>query len=280
MVYHPELDRLRREVRRNTATTLTFWPKLDATGNITASATASDNTFEVFDPGGVSIQASGNITVATVTDVGSRFDISIPSIDALREDYYVRMRYRQTGVATVYQETIYFDVVTEPWGPSQVSLNNLQDLVPTIGERINRQALAVSRTREQHASQLAFQARIQLDEWLRTKVGEDASTAGESIYTSGVVPLGRYIRPRLILNKERLHTIETKLTIAFVFRGDMQRDIDSEEQGANLFEYWLKDAETSFRGMGPLKYDWSDDLVVDEVKEDVGRVQHVRRVQA
>lgn len=280
MVYTPELEGLRREVRRNIATTLIYWPKLDATGNITASATASDNTYEVFDYGGTSIQASANIAVAAVASVGSRFDISIPAIDTLREDYFVRMRFRQTGVATVYQETFYFDVVTEPWGPSTVSLNNLQDLIPTIGDRINRQALAVGRTQEQHASSIAYHARVQLDEWLRSKIGEDASVAGQSINTSGVVPVGRYVRPRLILNKERLHTIEVKLTLAYVFRGDMQRDVESEEQSANLFEYWLKEAETAFRGMGPLKYDWSDDQVVDVVKEDIGRVQHMRRVQA
>lgn len=280
MVYTPELIGLRREVRRSTVTTLTYWPKLEPTGNITASATASDNTYEVFDYGGVSIQASGNITVVAVTGVGSRFDLSIPSIATLAEDNFVRMRYRETGVATVYQQTIYFDVVTEPWGPSQVSLNSLQDLVPTIGDRINRQALSVGRTQEQHASQLAYQARVQLDEWLRGKISEDAAAAGANINVRGPSLADRYTRPRLILNKERLHTIEVRLALACAFRGDMQRDVDSEEQGANLFEYWRQEAETSFRGLGPLKYDWTDDQIVDVVKEDLGRVQHMRRVQA
>ena len=112
---------LRPEVRRSTATTVQWWPKVDGTGNATASATAGHNYFIVYDPAGVEVQAQTNVSPTSVTGVGSRFDLSVPSISTMGEDYRIDLFWRVSGESLERLESIYFDVVREPWGPSTVS---------------------------------------------------------------------------------------------------------------------------------------------------------------
>ena len=89
MSYIRELDDLPWEVRRSTAATLYYWPKVDGS-NVAVSATASHNQYEVLQPNGTVIQARGNATVDTVNGV-SRLTISIPAITTLDERYHAHL---------------------------------------------------------------------------------------------------------------------------------------------------------------------------------------------
>lgn len=268
MPYAAEFDDLRQEVRVSTASTIVFWPKLDGSGNVLASPTAGHCTVEIFGPAGEVVAASANITPTTVVDV-SRFDIAVPAIATLGEDYFAKLTWRQSGGSVSHVETIYFDVCREPWGSSSVSLNSLQSLCPDIGDRLTRQGARVSQTREQRASTVAHQARVELGEWLRAAIADDGTRLGRD---------DGYLRPRLIKDKTRLHTVETKLALALVFGAELR----SDEDGSIAAQHtrWLEAAKASFKALNPLKYDLDDDLDVDVEVRSVPRFIHVRRVQS
>jgi hypothetical protein len=282
VAYAAELDDLRQEVRLNVATTIVFWPKVDGSGNVTASSNAGDNTVEIRKPSGEVEQASTNISPTAVASVGSRFDISVPAIATLGEDYHAVLTWRESGSSFARLEVIYFDVVREPWGPSSVSLNSMQSLVPDIGDRLNRQASRLSQTAEQRASVVGHQARIELGNWLRQAVTEDtqrmSSAVSDEVLRS--TTLDAYLRPRLIKDKTRLHNIEVKLAVALAYGADMRADSEDGDAVAGLYEKWLEAAKTSFSAMGPLKYDLDDTLAVDTTIRDVGRFIPVSRVQS
>lgn len=277
MPYAAELDDLRQEVRLSVASTIVFWPKLDGTGN--AVAAASGNTVEILKPDGTTISGPSALSPTDVSGV-SRFDLSIPAISELGEDYFAKVTWRENGTTFDRLETVYFDVCREPWGPSSVSLNSMQSLVPDIGDRITRQGARLSQTAVQRASVLGHQARVELGEWLRAAVSEDTARMSSVISSTVLVPnYDAYLRPRLIKDKARLHTIEVKLAIALAYKADLRSESADDAIHA-LYKHWLEAAKTSFRGMGSLKYDLDDSLVVDTKANEVGRYTPMRRVQS
>ena len=280
MVYAAEFDDLRQEVRLSTATTIIFWPKVDGSGNVTASPTSGDNTVEIRNPDGTVQTASANITPTVVASVGSRFDISIGSIGTLNEDYHAVLTWRVTSTTFDRLEVIYFDVVREPWGPSTVSLNSMQSLVPDIGDRITRQSARLSQTVEVRASTIAHQARIELGNWLRQAVSDDVTRMSNFISDQVLASqYDSYLRPRLIKDKTRLHNIEVKLAIALSYMADMRADAEEGDGLASLYDRWYKAAKESFAGMGPLKYDLDDNLTAETIISDAGKFINARRAQ-
>lgn len=281
MTYAPELDDLRQEVRAATASTLYFWPKIDAAGNVAASATASDNTYEVRDPSGAVVQAATN--AATSLHFGrTRLDLAIPAIATMAEDYFALISWREAATTFTYQERVYFDIVTEPWGPSSVSLSSLQSLVPDVADRLGRQGQRLGQDAAARASILGHSARIELGQWVRQAVTEDTSRM-VPIISDQLVSQGdasSYLRPRLIKDKSRLHNVEVKLALHLAFVGDMRADSDDGDPVATLAAYWLDAAKQSFKSMTPLKYDLDDNGTVDTEIADVGRFVIQRRVQS
>lgn len=280
MVYAVELDDLRQEIRRNVATTIIFWPKIDGTGNVGASSVAGDNRIEIRNPDGSVQTSETNITQTPVGTV-SRFDIAIGAIDQMDEDYHAVLTWRETGTTLARLEAIYFDVVREPWGPSSVSLNSLQSLSPDIVDRLTRQGNRVSQTPEARASVIAHQARIELANWIRQAVSEDVDRMSPLISDTVITQsTDSYLRPRLIKDKTRLHSVEVKIAMALAYAADMRADAEEGDAVAQLRAHFLAEAKSSFSALGPLKYDLSDDLSVDTTVSEINRFIPVRRVQA
>lgn len=271
---------LRREVRKSVASTLSAYPRIDGTGIVTPSSAA----FVVYDSAGASLQASTSATLTAIEDVGSRLDMAIPAIAAYQEDARVEYSFVYSGAT--YTDVVYFDVVRDPMGPSRIDLDGLKQLEPGIGERIKAQAKLLDQGPEQRASSLAHLARVTLCEWIRAQVSADALARAStpSTTTSGSVPIdAAYLRPRLLLDRARLHGVEIKIAMAYVYRAD-KRAGDEEDEGADAVaaqeKAWMEAARSSFATIGALKYDASDDGVPDTVIEDLGRTVKQRRVQS
>lgn len=291
MAYSLELDDLRQEVRKDTASTVIWWPKIDGAGNITASAVAGQCTYEIRDAANIVVQASANITPTVVTSIGSRFDFSIPAIATMAEDYFVLLTWQVAGETFVHTQTIFFDVVREVWGPSTVSLQVLQTLQPDIGDRILRQAARLSQTDKQRASSIGHLARVELGEWIRASVTADVARILSSIsaprttttFTRPLITDG-YLRPRLIKDKSRLSTVEAKLAVSIAYRSDARAGDDDDEAPADavaaMAKDWLEQARASFMAMGALRYDLDEDLTADTLITPATHFVNMRRVQS
>lgn len=289
MAYSLETDDLRQEVRKDTASTVIWWPKVDGTGNVTASATAGHCSFEVYDPSGTVVQAVTNVTPTVVTSIGSRFDLSIPAIATMGEDYYALIYWRVTSETFVRTNTVFFDVVREVWGPSSVSLQILQTLQPDIGDRILRQGDRLTQTAIQRASSIGHLARVELGEWIRAAVAADvqriASSTSSATTTGGLPQItDGYLRPRLIKDKSRLATVEAKLAVSIAYRSDARAGEDEDESAADavaaLAKDWLERARASFTAMGALRYDLDENLTADVLVTPATRYIPMTRVQS
>jgi len=269
-----ELDDARPEVRKDVAGTIAFYPKLDASGNVLASATSGHVHRTVYDNAGNVHAAQANVTPTTIVDADgnySRIDLAIPAFDLLREDCYAVLVWRESGGSADRVETIYFDVVLQPWGRSTISLNDLQTHVSDIGDRITRQAARLSITKFELASLYGARAHNELYHRLRAQVSEDAGAAlGDS---------DRITRPRLILDKRALHRVEGLIATSMVFESDMTSADPSLSDAAALYQHWAQRAHDAFRGLGPLRYDSSEDRAADITKPSFGRVVRLTRAQ-
>jgi len=280
MAYARELDSLRQELRLDTAGTIVFWPKLNG-ANVAVSAVGGECYFQIYDASGTSIQAQTNIDGTLVGDV-DRFDIPADAISTLDEDYRADIFWTVASGSVVYRDAVFFDVVRYPYGPPSVSLNDLLEERPDVGEVLDRHGQLLGYTagdtaKETAAAIYAVRARVEIDALVRTQVTADAAvgSARAPVHpTTGSV----YTRPNLILNRERLNRVERKLAMRLVYEGDQTGGEDDE--GNWLFLHYKRAAEYAWASVGPLKYDQSEDMVPDTVKDDIGRSVVQRRVQA
>lgn len=273
-----ELDDLRLEVRKSVATTLSFWPKVSGSGNVYVSATP---TFTVYDPDGASVQASSNASLTQInTNEYTRIDCAVPAIGTLGEDYRIDILWVDDATSTARRDQVYFDCVLYPYGPPSVSLNDLLEERPDAAEILARHGallgFSASTAQAQMASIYAVRARVELDALIRDQVRQDSQSES---YTSTGISADHYTRPNLILNRERLNRVERKLAMRQLFAADMSSP-EGEDESAALFRFYADESDKAWRGIGPLKYDSSEDLVPDETVTDLGRVRALRRVQA
>jgi len=278
MAYARELDSLRQELRQSVTGTIVHWPKVNG-ANVVGSAVAGEVTFQVYDSSGTSIQGPTNLTPTTVGDV-SRFDVSVSAIATLDEDYSVKILWIESGGSTTYIDMVYFDVVLYPFGPPSVSLNDMLEERPDVQETLDRHGQLLGYTagdtaKETMAAIYAVRARVEMDAMLRAQVALDQANANASPAIHPATQ-SRYTRPNLILNRERLNRLERKLAMKLVYEGDMAQ---LEGESMFLYEHYKSAAESAWRGIGPLKYDAAEDLVVDSTLEDVGRVVYQTRAQ-
>jgi hypothetical protein len=289
MAFRFERDDARAEVRKDVAGTIAFFPKVDGLGNVTVSAA----TFELRKPGGEVLQAATNAGIVTSGGI-SRLDLAIPAIAALGEDYFAIIRYTPDGAVHAGEnfervEQLQFDVVLQPWGPSRVSLNDLEQKVPTIRGRLARvlDALnaggATGLTVDQVASIFAHQAHAELYRKIRNKIGiERAQVAsrGSSVTTAApLYPAHLYTRPRLLVDRVALQPIEVPLTLACIYEGDIADGVDQREARAQA-EHWRGRADEEFLKLADLAYDFSEDRTPDRTIEKLSGVVVARRVQA
>lgn len=258
MPYARELDSLRQEVRKDTAGTIVFWPKVNGL-NVQV---VTSNTFQVFDPSGVSVEGPTAIDGTLVTDV-DRFDIPVAAIGTLDEGYYVELLWTQAGASEVQRSVILFDCVLYPYGPPSVSLNEMLEERPDAGEVLDRHGQLLGQSageasQEYAAAIYSMKARVELDALIRAQMQVDGG-----------------VRPRLILNRERLNRVEAKLAMREMYAADFSGSDDSE--GLSLYEHYKAEADRAWASVGPLKYDSSEDLSTEETIDNIGRVVIQRR---
>lgn len=263
--YVRELDELRQEVRQNVAGTISFWPKVAGTGNVTATAAS----WEIYSPSGGSALATGSGTISAVgTPSISRIDIAVPAQATLDEDYQARITWRASGESADRFTVVMFDVVLVPWGPPTVSLNDLLEERAEIGavlERLGRRFSPVL-TEQEMAAIYAVRARVALDVKIRSRIEEDAARGSEQAR-----------RPHLILNQERLNRVERLLALAAIYQADMSNPDDEEDDSAAMFRHFTLEGDSAWASVGPLKYDRIEDLVADSVESGAGRIVRTRR---
>ena len=271
-----ERDDLRHEARQGLASTLVFWPKVDGIGNVLVSATAGQNRATFYDSRGNLISGPTNISGTTVSGV-SRFDISVPAIADLQEGAYVVVTYtpdgtQHPGEAIERVHTIPFDVVLQPWGQSTVSLNDLQDRFPTIVGWLTRMAQVLDAssppTAAVLASRFAHKAHAELYVWIRNKMRIEQSARG----------IAGYLRPRLIVDRLRLHPLEVELALSLIFEANVSTAAEGRD-AAELADRFRKAATTRFAVIGDLEYDATEDRLPDTKLETLSRTVPARRVQ-
>jgi hypothetical protein len=279
--YSKELDELRAEVRQSVASTLRWWPKIAGTGNVLASATAADNTYIIYDSSNTVVQASAN---ATNTDVGTEYSyltFSVPAIATLQEDCRVEILWKQRSASVQYRDVLFFDVVLYPFGHPSVSLNDLLEERPDCAELLDRLGVLLGHStgdsaKNGMAAVLAYRARVELEAKVRDAVASKQGEGGS--YSSTDLPSvsDRYTRPRLILNRERLNRVERKLACMLMYAADMTAP-EGEDESAALYRHYRLEAETAWKGIGPLRYDTSEDLVPDSTIVEISRVKQLAR---
>lgn len=273
MAYAKELNNLRQELRLSTAGAISHWPKVAGTGNVGASAA----TYVVYDPSGTALQSGS----CTITDSGGvdRLDVTVSAISTLDEDYYIAYSWTQETVGATFVDYVYFDVVRYPYGNPSVSLNDLQEERPDIGEILTRQGtlLGLSSPAEEMASVFAVRARVELDAMIRADVSARASSAGP---TEGRTSTGEtiYTRPNLILNRERLNRVERKLALMLIYASEMT-DPEGTSEPDGMFRYYRDAVQSAWTSMGPLKYSDADSLLVTDTLTGLGRTFSLQRVQ-
>lgn len=246
MTYLAELDDRRQEVRATSSQEVVYWPKARGEGNVTLDEedTASAN---VYRPNGTLVSAA----VVTVEDMGSeeepgpsRFSLAFDAsgLDLL-ENYYVVIEWTYDGSTRV--DTLRFDVVTEPWDGSDVSLNDLLEEVADAGELLDglAQLKTDGRTREQEASVAAVKACTEVKIWIRQQLEQH----------------GR-IFPRLILDREALRRVVAAQTIARIYRA---QGGGPDSPARAIAQDWSEEARRRLAELGELDYDSDEDRVAD-----------------
>ena len=275
MTFFPELEESRAEVRKDVAGLIVFWAHADAAGIVSASTVAGDCRFEVFDHAGNSIQGLQNVTPAADTNgLTSVLALPIPAISTLQEDAYAVVYWKRDGETVEHVETIYFDVCLQLWGMSSVSINDLAQIRPDIGLVLDQQAARIGggQTRESLASIFGARAHGELYHWIRAQVSAEAS--------GRIDTLESVTRPRLILDRRALARVEALIACSLVYEGDMTSTETAESDAAALYQHFNDRARSAFKSLGNLRYDASEDRVVDTIKPSFGRTVRLRRVQA
>ena len=280
MPYFVENDDLRREVQVNTSRTLYFFPKYGGE-NILTSGTP---TYSIRDPSGTELY-TGTCTVTVVGEV-HRLDVTVPAIATLDEDYSIHYTYTALVLGTPQvRDTVFFDVVAYPLD-SSVSLNDLLEERPDVAEVLDRMGVRLGFTagnglgESQRAMAGIFSRRalVELDALIRSQILKDRDEEFKDYNSFQSARKYRSTRPNLILNRERLNRPLRKLAMMLVYAADMAEP-ESEDESAGLYRYYQAESDAAWRSIGPLKYDFSEDLVPDMDLGDIGRSVQLRRVQ-
>ena len=69
-----------------------------------------------------------------------------------------------------------------------------------------------------------------------------------------------------------------KLAMMLVYAGDMSEP-DGPDESAALYRHYKAEADAAWRAIGPLTYDYVEDLVPETTLNDIGRTSFLKRVQ-
>lgn len=274
MAYVKELDDLRREIRLGESSTVTFWPKIAGTGNVAIDA--GTGTFTVHQPDGTQIQSS---TAITESDQGGYDSLPcvVSAINTLDEGYQIRVTYDVNSVT--YRDIILADIVQWPYsygGHGSISLNDLLEERPDIERVLDRHAIKfASATTEVAASIYGYRARVHSDMLIRQRIRLDSTTAPDA-ESAGSLSGSRFTRPALILNRGQFNMFERYIALMLIFEADAKDPEEGTSESDALYRHYLKRSSDTL-SMLHTEYDSGEDLEVDTVLTDAGRVATLRR---
>lgn len=252
MTYQQELDDVRQEVRRGASGIVRYWPKVDGE-NVAVTGTP---TYVWYDPDGDTL-GSGNTTPTTV----GAFTRCAITIDAsgetdVREGHRVAISFVYSG--STYVESLSFDVVVEPMGSVNVSMNDLTSEQADAEAILLRQALQQEsgRTAVQQAAVLATRAWGDVRAWLKKKVEQQGSSW-----------------PLYILNREELRMV---IVARALYRMHVAQGLSNPEARDHA-EWWRAEADRRFAGLPALQFSTDTDALADDQIQSFGVVEMARR---
>ena len=252
------IEDIRQEMRQDVAGTVYAWAKIDG-----ENVSATSATFVVYGPSGTVVQASTSATLTAVESV-SRIDCSVPAIGTLDEDYRVDIEFVVSGAT--YFTSVSFDVVLWPFSQPIVTLTDMLGERPEFGQILDRLAALLGNqvsTTADAGGVYALKGHVVLDGWIRASVSDHNTGVG----------LGKYTRPYLIINRERLKPVELMLAMREIYKADAN-DVseDTTEESGVLYREYSMLAEKAWRSVGPLKFTVDDDLEPEAIEHRVGGV--------
>lgn len=250
--YQAELDDTRQELRRGAAGTVVLWPKV-AGDNVVASAA----TFAVYEPDGTQL-ASGTSTITTFdTDQASRIACAVSAVGLdLAENYRVDVTYTAGGVD--YVESVQFDVLAEPMGTVQVSLNDLVDEVADAAQILERLAeqQGANETDVRLAARLALRGWGDVRGWLR----RDIRKAG-----------GAW--PAYILDREDLRPVIVARALHRMYALQGRGNATAAESA----DHWKAEADSRYAALPPIRFSDDEDKVETGEVATFGTIRMHRR---
>jgi hypothetical protein len=249
------------EIKRSAGGTIQLWPSVDGVGpvQVTAAVCAVKQVNQTL------LNPTVTITDAVSAGVtGSQLQVTIPAGLPYTYTYNplndYRAEFEWTWSGGIGYTTVPFDVVYQPWGNSTVQLDDLVSVSLAASGVLGTMADQLEVPITQVASQFAAQAHSTIDDWLREKATAD----GE-------------VRGRAILEKARIHRVETQLALALMWRSVMKGD--PNDNATRLHEVHMADARASFNALGNLRYDANEDGAIDSVITSLGRSIRLRRTR-
>lgn len=245
------------EIKKSSGGNIVVFPEVDGSGSVQVSSAIAN----VYRNGTSVLTPTVTIDPYVAHDVtGSRLTIPISSGLEYDEDYRVELEWTRTDNSQTEYQTIPFAVVHQPWGNSTVSIDDMM-AVCTCSGTLDSIGQEQNRTAAQVASQMGAYAHAYLDELIRNRCTED-----------------QQIRAGAILDRQRLHSIETKFAVGFMWRHVMTGDEDID-QATKLHIRWMEDGKNSFQALGNLRYDIDDDGSPDVTANSLGRSIRMTRVR-
>lgn len=273
MSYLLQIDDLPGEAVLNVGGTLTWYPRVQGTGNVTATTA----TYELLDAAGTSL-GTGSATITAVgTPAVSRVTVPVSAGQAVvlsdLQPNTCRLAWRIAGDTVDRVNVLVWEVVRVPWASEAlVSLSDLQTVRPTVGLVLRRQGalleLATGAEAEAAAAGHAYRAHCMVDSMIRAR----ATSQGT-------------VRPRLLFDRARIAgLVEVPLTLSLVFEADARApgpvvDGGGDDEAASLARWYRAQAYEAWASIGALPYDANDDGVPDSQVEPGASVQFLRRVR-
>ena len=252
MTFQQELDDVRQEVRRGASGVVRFWPKVDGE-NVAVTGTP---TYVWYDPEGDTI-ASGNVTAATVgTFTRCSVTIDASSETDVKENHRLLISFVYSTVT--YVESVGFDVVVEPMGSVNVSMNDLTSEQADAEAILLRQALQQEsgRTAVQQAAVLATRAWGDVRAMLKRKIEQQGSAW-----------------PLYILNREELRMV---IVARALYRMHVAQGLSNPEARDHA-EWWRAETDRRFASLPALHFSTDTDALADDVIQSFGTTTLSRR---
>jgi hypothetical protein len=222
-------------------------------------------TAAVFNDSGASLGAVStaitNIEDADDVDVYSRVDLSVPAI-AVGENYTLEVTF--TSGALPYVDAFTLDSVLYPIGQaSLVSLNDMLEVRPDVGDVLARQGLRLGFAEATAAARMAgvyaVRALVDIEGRLRDACREQRGS-----------------RPSLVVQRDRLRQPTLYTAMKLIYAAESSNPEDGEDEAAGIYRHFRAAADAAWRGVGPLSFRYPTSSEVVAAGEPAPDVRCVR----